>query len=133
MASRIVPQSTVLSFPKTRAPKKADYLRFIRLLPCCISGVMGVEAAHVSYADPWYGSYGRGKGSKVSDRFAVPLSSGLHALQHSGKHGSEQSFWTDHGVQPHCLANTLFGLFHDYDEMDALQFATARIMQGLPK
>ena len=121
------------SFPKKRPEKRKGYLRFIHELPCCISGVKGVQAAHVSFANPWYGAYGRGKGSKVSDRFALPLSPELHELQHSGKMGSEQDFWDKHHVVPHTLANTLFCIYQDYDEIDAIQFATARIMQGLPK
>ncbi|NTJ46850.1 DUF968 domain-containing protein [Agrobacterium rhizogenes] len=117
--------------PKRRPVKRADYLSFIRKLPCCISGVRDVEAAHVSFAAPWYGCYGRGKGAKVADRFALPVSSKLHTLQHSGKLGSEKDFWDHHGIIPHELANTLFGIWSDYDEYEAVERAKSRIMAGL--
>jgi len=133
MAFRLPSNPDAFSVPKKRPEKRKHYLRFIHELPCCISGNMGVQAAHVSFADPWYGAYGRGKGAKVSDRFALPLSAELHELQHSGKLGSEQDFWIKHNVSPHSLANTLFCIYQDYEESDAVRFAAARIMQGLPK
>ena len=119
--------------PKRRPTKKPAYLEMIRRLPCCISGAYGVQAAHVSFANPWYGAYGRGKGTKVSDRFALPLAPALHDLQHSGRLGKEKEFWDTHGIDPHSLANTLFCLWVDYDEDEAIARATARIRDGIAR
>jgi len=131
--SRIKPNTEAFSMPKKRPEKKKDYLRFLHELPCCVSGTTGVQAAHVSFPNPWYGAYGRGKGSKVSDRLALPLCAELHTLQHSGRLGSEQAFWGHYGIDPHSLANTLFCIYQDYEEAEAIQFCAARIMQGMPK
>lgn len=114
-----------------KVAKKPDYLKFIRNLPCAASGVYGVQAAHVSYSSHWHGAYGRGMGSKVSDRFALPLSPFEHELQHSGKLGSERDYWASKGIDPHELANALWGVFCDYDESEAIARCTAIINQRL--
>jgi len=112
----------------TRRPKKdAGYLGFVRQLPCAVTGQYGVEAAHVSFANPWYGHYGRGRGTKAPDRFALPLSPEAHRSQHSG---NEAAWWAARGIDPHDLANTLWGLWTDYGE-DAAPLCTARINAGL--
>lgn len=130
MASRIAPPSTVLSFPKQKAKKSGPYLDFIRRLPCATTGVMGVQAAHVSFSSPWHGHYGRGRGTKASDRWAVPLSPYEHAKQHSM---NEAEYWAEKQICPHSLALTLYGLWNDLDEYEAIQFGSARIMQGIEK
>jgi hypothetical protein len=117
--------------PRRRAPKRADYLRFIHELPCVVTGRHGVQAAHVSFADTWHGHFGRGKGTKAPDRFALPLSPDEHNLQHSCKLGSEEDYWLSKGIAPHELANTLWGIFCDYDHGEAVERCTARINQGL--
>jgi hypothetical protein len=117
--------------PKKRPAKRASYLKFLHELPCCITGRTGVQAAHVSFSAPWYGSYGRGRGTKVPDRFALPLCAEEHDLQHSCKLGSESDYWDAKGINPHELANTLWGLFCDYDEYEAIERCTARIRQGI--
>lgn len=128
MSMRIKPQSTVLSFPKQKSKKSASYLDFIRQLPCCVTGVMGVEAAHVSFSSPWHCHYGRGRGSKASDRWAVPLSSFEHRTQHGM---NEQEYWVMKQICPHSLALAIHGLWNELDEYEAIQFASARIMQGI--
>lgn len=83
MAFRIAPQQAT-QFPNRKPKKNSDYLSFLHSLPCVVSGVLEVQAAHLSYAAPRYGHYGRGKGSKAPDRWALPLSAVEHARQHSG-------------------------------------------------
>lgn len=117
--------------PNKRPEKRKDYLAFIRYLPCCVTGRFGVQAAHVSFASPWHGHFGRAKGTKAPDRFALPLTPEQHELQHSGKLGSEQAYWLHHGIDPHELANTLWGLFCDYEPDEAAVRCAARINQGL--
>jgi len=112
--------------PKKKATKSASYLSFIRLLPCVLTGQYGVEAAHLSMAAPRYGHYGRGKGSKVSDRWVLPLSQAKHARQHEI---GEDLFWRSAGIDPHILALTIHGLWTDLGD-DAEPFATAIINQA---
>lgn len=117
--------------PKRKPQKRSSYLAFIHSLPCVVTGKHGVQAAHVSFASPWHGHYGRGKSAKAPDRFALPLSPQEHDLQHSGKLGSERDYWVVKGIDPHELANTLWGLFCDYDEAEAIDRCTSRINAGL--
>lgn len=112
-------------FPKRKAQKKPDYLSWLHNLPCVVTGKYGVEAAHISFARPEFGHYGRGKGTKSSDRWAVPLSPPEHRKQHSI---NEVSYWMDIGENPHIIALTLWGLFSEMGE-DATEPATAIIMQ----
>lgn len=113
--------------PKTKAAKSEGYLAFIHQLPCCVTGVRMVEAAHLSMAAPRYAHYGRGKGSKAHDRWALPVSPEQHRRQHSM---SERDFWAGVGINPHILALTLWGLWSDMGD-DAEPFAGAIINQHL--
>jgi hypothetical protein len=119
IASSLTPDPT----PKHKAVKKASYLDFIRSLPCVITGRDGVEAAHLSFAAPKYGHYGRGRGTKAGDRWALPLISEAHREQHKG---NEELRWRMFKINPHVLALTLFGLWSDMGD-DAEPFATAII------
>jgi len=112
--------------PKCRPKKSRKYLDFVRELPCVVTGAREVEAAHLSYAMPKYGHYGRGKGSKAPDRWALPLSSAEHRRQHSM---NEEAYWRSVGINPHVLALTIFGLWSDIGD-DAEPFATAIINQA---
>jgi hypothetical protein len=123
MAGFRIAQANFTPTPKAKPTKKAAYLDFIRSLPCCVTGRYGVEAAHLSFAMPRYAHYGRGKSSKVSDRWALPLCTDEHRRQHSM---SEEAYWF--GRSPHVLALTLFGLWSDLGD-DAEPFATAIINQ----
>lgn len=113
--------------PKAKAVKSKGYLSFIRLLPCCVTGQYGVEAAHLSFANTQYGHYGRGRGTKVSDRWALPLSPASHREQHSG---NEEFWWGMFHTNPHVLALTLSGLWNELGD-EAEPFCTAIIMAGL--
>lgn len=78
-------------------------------------------------AAPQYGHYGRGKGAKAPDRWALPLSPDEHARQHRI---GEEAFWRRHGINPHALALTISGLWSDMGD-DAKPFAIAIINQHL--
>lgn len=128
MAFRIAAQAaSPAPTPKTKAAKSKGYLAFLHQLPCAVTGVRIVEAAHVSMAAPQYGHYGRGKSSKAADRWALPLSPEQHRRQHSM---SERGYWNGVGINPHILALTLWGLWSDMGE-DAEPFAAAIINQHL--
>lgn len=126
MASRIANFIRPDPTPKARPAKSKSYLAFIRKLPCVLTGREGVEAAHLSMAAPKYGHYGRGRGSKVSDRWVLPLSQAAHARQHQI---GEDLFWRNAGIDPHILALTIHGLWTDLGD-DAEPFATAIINQA---
>lgn len=114
-------KSAPVAFPKRKPAKSKDYLAFIRRLPCVVTGRYPVEAAHLSFSAPAYGHYGRGRGSKAPDRWALPLHPDEHRRQHSM---SERDYWE--GENPHVLALTIWGLFSDMGD-DAEPFATAII------
>lgn len=126
MAFRIQPQITEL--PPRRPAKRKDYLAWLHTLPCVVTGQFVVQAAHVSFSAPWHGHYGRAKGTKAPDRFTLPLCIAEHARQHSM---NERDYWDSVGINPHELANTLFGIFSDYDEYEATERAKSRILSGL--
>lgn len=113
--------------PRRRPKKEAEYLAFIHELPCAVTGRYGVQAAHVSFACPWHGHYGRGKQTKAPDRFALPLSPEAHADQHNA---NERAWWAARGIDPHELANTLWGIYCDQSD-NAAELCAARIMAGL--
>lgn len=91
--------------PKTPPVKSKDYLAFIHLLPCVITGMSPVEAAHLSTANLDWLHHGRGKGQKASDRWALPLTNAKHTEQHSM---GEMRFWKEHGINPYWLATVMY-------------------------
>lgn len=128
MASRIAHNyASPAATPKQPAVKSKGYLAFLHSLPCCVSGERDVQAAHVSMAAPQFAHYGRGKGRKAPDRWALPLSAEEHDRQH--KIGEER-FWREAGINPHILALTLWGLWSDMGD-DAEPWAIAIINQHL--
>lgn len=126
MAFRIASRPTEPT-RKGKPKKDADYLSAIHLLPCCVTGQSGVEAAHVSFAAPFYGAYGRGKGQKVSDRWTLPVCADEHKRQHGM---NEQEYWAGVGIDPHLLALRIHGLWTEFGD-DFVPFATAMIMAGI--
>ena len=112
-------------FPAKKQSKNAGYLKFLHELPCVVTGKFGVEAAHVSFPNAEYGSYGRGKGTKVADMFALPLSPEEHRRQHSG---NEREYWAAVGINPHLLCLKLYCVWANYGDA-ATEFAIAIINQ----
>ncbi len=123
MASAIRRPSTAFSNAPIGKPKKRTrdhdeaHLKWLRTLPCVISGTRPVEAAHIRYADPIYGKRETGKGEKPSDRWALPLSPDLHREQHAG---SERAFWARYGIDPLRVASALFMNTGDDDQADVI-------------
>lgn len=129
MAMQIIKRELITPTRKGGPRKEAGYLAFIRTLPCVVTGQHGVEAAHLSYASPKNGHYGRGKSQKAPDRWALPLCPDQHRKQHAM---SEQAFWDERSMRsPHILALVIYGLWNEHGA-DAEPFATAIIMQNLP-
>lgn len=107
-----------------KRPRKTDdeHLKWLRTLPCVITGTRFVEAAHVRYADPVYGKRDTGKAEKPDDRWALPVSPDKHREQHSG---SEREFWTRHGIDPCRVALALHAISGD-DEAAEIILKSAR-------
>lgn len=56
-----------------------QFLQWLRGRPCAAcGGTLCLEAAHVDHAG------GKGTGTKVADRHAIPLCNVCHAVQHNG-------------------------------------------------
>jgi len=126
MASRIAPR-TETYFPKAKRKKDKGYLAWLHQLPCIVTGLYGVEAAHLSYANPRYGHYGRARGTKASDIWALPLCPEEHRIQHSG---SEVAYWSEVGENPHSLAVVLWAIYSQYGD-EGTPFAVSAIMQRI--
>lgn len=126
MAFQIKPREDTY-FPKKKATKNKGYLAWLHALPCCVTGTYGVEAAHVSFPQTKYGHYGRGRGTKASDRWALPLSPECHRAQHST---NEEKYWLSVGIDPHILCLVLHGLYVEMGDI-ATEHAEAIIMRGV--
>lgn len=112
MAMQIRKVSTAfMQQPTGKASKRVEkpaYLDFIRSLPCLVTRREGVEAAHVSYAEPRAGKLGRGKASKESDCWTVPL----HPDEHRRQHGmDEREYWRSVGIDPVPVAAFLHAAY----------------------
>lgn len=108
--SRVPKKAT--AFPLSHGLKRprvedAAYLKFIRSLPCLVTGGKA-EAAHVRYGSLPHGKRETGMSEKPDDRWAVPLSPDKHRLGPGNQHSmSERRFWTSVGIDPLCVAALL--------------------------
>jgi hypothetical protein len=86
-----------------RQPREKDdvYLAWLRTQPCCICGDnTSTEAAHLRIGSVNDGKRETGMGEKPSDKWALPLCSRHHRMQHSMR---EDTFWQIHGLDPVAL------------------------------
>lgn len=95
---------------KRPAIKDGNYLNWLHELPCIVTGLRPVDAAHVSYADARYGKRERGKGEKADDRWAIPLHRSEHDRQHTM---DEKAYWASVGIDPLQIALALYGVKGD--------------------
>lgn len=98
-----------------RKPRVHDekHLRFIRTLPCVVSGNnIETEAAHIRYSDAAAGKFNPGVGAKPDDKWTVPLSSDEHRRQHSM---GERWYWEGVGIDPIEVAKHLYAVSGDYE------------------
>jgi hypothetical protein len=105
-----------------RARIKSDtHEDFIRSLPCVIcNDNTTTECAHVSYAEPSIGKFGRGKGQKEESIWVVPLCGEHHRHQHVI---GERAFWRSYEIDPCRVAAALYIRTQDYQT--ALQILEA--------
>jgi hypothetical protein len=110
--SRIIKPDTAFSGSTYKEPRKKqdDHLRFVRKLPCIVTGHYGVEAAHVRYASRQYAKRECGKQEKPDDRWVVPLCPASHRLQHSME---ERRFWEKNNIDPLLVALLLHSVSGD--------------------
>lgn len=105
----------------TRRVTDKAHLRFIRTLPCLISGMEPVEACHIRYGEPKYGKPNTGMARKPDDRWTVPLTPELHREQHDM---NEREFWKRYGLDPCWYALRLHEVTGDHE-------AAVKIMKGI--
>lgn len=128
MASRIIYQGEGLQLSKsTKAVKRPAYQAWIATLPCIVTRRTDVQAAHLSFARPDLGHFGRGKGQKASDRWVLPLCVDQHFLQHQG---NEEAYWRRLEIDPHLACLILWGLYSELGA-DATEHATKIIMKEI--
>lgn len=129
MPARVRPSdSPCPRFGKDTAPVKSKgYLSWLHQLPCIVSHVVPVEAAHISTPDERYAHLGRAKGRKASDCWTLPLSKALHDKQHKG---NEMQFWRSHRIDPHIAALVLHNIYSTQGD-DGIELAQRMILQGL--
>lgn len=84
----------------------ANHLKWIRTLPCLISGTWpDIHAAHIRYGDARYDKRATGLGEKPDDRWVVPLSAIIHMNQHTE---GEKNWWWAMGIDPLKYALELY-------------------------
>lgn len=116
MARMVIPATAFAQ--STRRTKRdrienTSHERFIRELPCVVCGdVLSVELAHVSYADPRFGKYGRGKGTREESCWTIPLCDEHHRQQHSM---AERDFWKRYGIDPVRVCAALYIRTQDHE------------------
>ena len=127
MNYRIQRPQTAFTASKNTAPvEDKNYSDFIRSLPCMVTLTHPVHAAHVSTAHRGYGHLGRGKGTRASDRWQLPLCEHEHLnVQHKM---NELEYWKKNGIDAHVAALTLHGLWADMGEK-ATPLATELILE----
>lgn len=109
MAIRKLPTAFSITKPavaKRPRQKIVAHLDFIRSLPCLITGVRDVEAAHIRYGNTRWGKRSTGMGEKPDDQWVVPLSQKVHREQHD--FGDEELWWREKGIDPVLIALALW-------------------------
>lgn len=107
---RIIRPATAFSIASTKQKRprveNGTHLKFIRTLPCCVTGKRGsVEAAHIRMKSDLYGKREVGGQEKPDDRWSLPLSAEQHRKQHDM---NEKAYWEQVGIDPFALALALF-------------------------
>lgn len=128
MGFRILRDATAFSnapIKGQKRPRRTDeaHLKWLRTLPCIITGKRPVEAAHVRYADPSYAKRETGKSEKPDDRWAIPLCPEKHREQHAM---NERAFWDKHNIDPCKVALALYAVSGDDDQGELIIRAIAR-------
>jgi len=109
-----IPRVVTNAKPKPGLRRRARHLAYIRQLPCVACGAAAPsEAAHVRS-----GSEGA-TGVKPSDRYAVPLCTSCHTLQHEF---GELAFWSTLRIDPLNVAFRLWTVSGDITAGERIVF-----------
>lgn len=96
--------------PKSHHIDSEAYLRKVRLCRCVTCGKgIGVEAAHIRFADAKHGKEEAGMGRKPSDSHTLPLCAWCHRMSDAAQHSHcERDWWDERGISdPVALAEEL--------------------------
>lgn len=90
------------------------HLKFLRRLPCLVSGQTGnIDAAHIRYGDPKFGKPGTPMARKPDDKWCVPLNHMIHLYdQHRN---NERQWWIEKGIDVLQVAIDLYAISGDLD------------------
>lgn len=106
-----------VSRPKVKKQKRAhaeEHLKWIRTLPCLVSGKRPVHAAHIKYPDQRFAKRSVGIGEKSDDRWTVPLHPDFHTDGPDAQHNAnEKAWWEAKGIDPILVASALWGCSGD--------------------
>lgn len=110
MAARFKSPDTAFSLAPSagqKQPRVMDdaHLKWIRTLPCILTGRRPVDACHIRYSDPKFYKRETGRGEKPDDKWVVPMCRDMHDTQHSM---NERAFWARHKIDPVAVAAALF-------------------------
>lgn len=124
--SVIIREPTAFSLSSTRKKRpraeSQDHLKWIRTLPCLVTGQRPCDAAHIRYGDMRRGKREVGKSEKPDDKWTVPLHHSVHMDQHSA---GEALWWASKGIDPIAVASLLWGCTGD-DEIAEVIIREAR-------
>lgn len=103
-----------------KRPRTTDdeHLKWLRTLPCVITGERPVEAAHIRYGSSVWAKRETGMGEKPDDKWALPLSPALHREQHDA--GDEQAWWQAQGMDPLQIAAALYFATGDDEQAEVI-------------
>ena len=94
---------------RTPRVESSGYLKFVRQLPCLITGRHGVDAAHVRYSSLRYAKRQTGMAEKPDDRWAVPLEHNRHLYEQHNM--DERAFWKGWNIDPLQVSSELHSIF----------------------
>lgn len=120
MAFQLPRHPEAFSKVRQKRPRQeaTDHLRWLRSLPCAVTGKRPVEAAHIRFADAASGKREAGTSAKPDDKWAVPLHPEKHRDQHQT--GDERLWWSRFGIDPIVLAAKLWAASGDDEAGEAI-------------
>lgn len=136
MASQINRPATAFSLDPSRKRQggrieDAAHLRFIRTLPCLVTGRTDrIEAAHIRFGEPLHGKPKTPLGRKPDDCWVVPLCAYMHREGPEAQHrGNERTWWIDQRIDCLTVAAALYACSGDRDAALTIIMRAAR---GVP-
>lgn len=95
----------------------AAHLRFIRTLPCLVTGRTDrIEAAHIRFGEPLVGKPRTPMGRKPDDSWVVPLCAYMHREGPEAQHrGNERTWWIEQRLDCLAIAQALYACSGDRD------------------